>query len=90
MITAEEAKKRTEIAKKKGIQNDMKKIECHLQQVEEYILKESDKGKNAVVVSLPDCDFLLVEEYQQIIIEHFTKRHFSIKFPRSFRYIVSW
>ena len=90
MITAEEAKHRTEIAKKNGTRKDMEKIQEHFKIVEEYISCECDKGRNSIIVSLPDCYFLSTFECQQIVIDYFTKKHFTIKFPRTFKYIISW
>ena len=89
MITAEEARKRSEQGKQTYHQIEKERIFTELHQTEKHICKACEAGKTGIVLYLPRTT-LPLSECQTIITEFFTKYHFKVRFPQSFRYIVEW
>ena len=89
MITAEEARKRSEKGKQTCYQVEKERLLAELRQTEKRICDACDTGKTGVVFNTPRT-VLSDKECQEIIVEFFTQHHFKVRFPQTFKYVVEW
>ena len=89
MITAKEARARTERAKKTGEFAEYKKLQSILESLESRIIETADNGHNTIMFRLHGMDFLSIEQIRNFIKQYYSKSEFTVKFSEKIS-LVFW
>ena len=93
MITAEEARVKTAVAKKTGKDHEFQLLKNILSEKEQIILDSCEAGHSYAACALPMAfHHLTTEEIQNFVIQYFSAFGFTVSFNSklAFRFVVSW